>query len=132
MTARPSLASVVIPSQYQQMTTQQEQTPIHSSQTPIFSKPPFKSQNTQQFTIPITLPSTSSQYDPQNNWIVNRKRPALGNHRTGHAEKVKKMSNIDDLLREDDRNNNLHCLVSMCYLRRNKISIFCCKNVSSQ
>ena len=110
MTARPSLASVVIPSQYQQMTTQQEQTPINSSQTPIFSKPPFKSQNTQQVTIPITLPSTSSQYDPQNNWIVNRKRPALGNHRTGHAEKVKKMSNIDDLLREDDRNNNLHCL----------------------
>ena len=46
----------------------------------------------------------------KNNWIVNRRRPALGNHRTGHAQKVKKMSNIDDLLTEDDRNNIPHCL----------------------
>ena len=92
------------------MTTQQEQTQIHSSQTPIFSKSPFKSHNTQQVTTPIALPSTSSKYDPQNNWIVNRKRPALGNHRTGYAEKLKKMSNIDNLLTEDDRNNIPHCL----------------------
>ena len=98
MTARPTLASVVIPSQYQQMTTQQKQTQIHSSQPPIFSKPPIKSQNTQQVATPIAPPSTSSQYDPQKNWVVNRKRPALGNHRTGHAEEVKKMSNIDNLL----------------------------------
>ena len=65
MTARPTLASVVNPSQHQQMTTQQEQTQIHSSQTPIFSKPPFKSQNTQQVATPFALPSTSSQHDPQ-------------------------------------------------------------------
>ena len=110
MTARPTLASVVIPSQHQQLTTQQEQTQILSSQPTIFSKPPFKSQNTQQVITHIVPPSTSSQYDPQNNWVVNRKRPALGNHRTGHAEKVKKMSNIDDLLTENDRNNIIHCL----------------------
>ena len=110
MTARPTLASVVIPSQHQQMTTQQEQTQIHSSQPSIFSKPPFKSQNKQQVTTTIAPPSNSSQYDPQNNWIVNRKRPVLGNHRTGHAEKVKKTSYIDDLLTEDDRNNIPHCL----------------------
>ena len=35
----------------------------HSSQPPIFSKPPF--------TKTIAPPSTSSQYDPQNNWIVD-------------------------------------------------------------
>ena len=67
MTARPTLASVVIPSQHQQMTTQQEKTQIRSSQAPIFSKPPFKSQNTQEVTTPIAPPSTCSQYDPQNN-----------------------------------------------------------------
>ena len=109
MTTRPTLASVVIPSQHQRMTTQQEQTQIDSSQPPNFSKPPFQSQNT-QVTTTITPPSTSSQYDPQNNWIVNRRRPTLGNHRTGHAEKVRKMSNIDHLLTEDDRNNIAHCL----------------------
>ena len=35
MTARPTLASVVIPSQHQQVTTQQEQTETHSSLPPI-------------------------------------------------------------------------------------------------
>ena len=99
MTTRPTLASVVIPNQHQQVTTQQEQTQTHSSQPPIFSKPPF--------TTAITPPSTSSQYDPQTNWIVNRKRPAPGNHQTSHAEKIKKMSNIDDLLTERDRKTSL-------------------------
>ena len=71
MAARPTPANVVIPSQHQQMTTEQEQTQIHSSQPPIFSKPPIKSQNTQQVTTPIAPPSTFSQYDPQNNCLVN-------------------------------------------------------------
>ena len=101
MTTRPTLASVVIPNQHQQVTTQQEQTQTHSSQPPIFSKPPFTT---------IAPPSTSSQYDPQNNWIVNRKRPAPGNHQTNHAEKIKKLSNINDLLTEGDRKNIPHCL----------------------
>ena len=99
MTTRPTLASVVIPNQHQQVTTQQEQTQNHSSQPPIFSKLPF--------TTTIAPPSTSSQYDPQNNWIVNRKRPAPGNHQSSHAEKIKKMSNIDDLLTERDRKTSL-------------------------
>ena len=68
MTTRPTLASVVIPSQHQQVTTQQEQTQTHSSQPPIFSKPPFKPQNTQQVTTTIASPSISSQYDTENNW----------------------------------------------------------------
>ena len=102
MTTRPTLASIVIPNQHQQVTTQQEQTQTQSSQPPIFSKPPF--------TTTIAPPSTSSQYDPQNTWIVNRKRPAPGNHQTSHAEKIKKMSNIDDLLTECDRKNIAHCL----------------------
>ena len=102
MTSRPTLASVVTPKQHQQLTTQQEQTQTHSSQPPIFLKPPF--------TTTIAPPSTSSQYDPQNNWIVNRKRPAPGNHQTSHAEKIKKMSNIDNLLTERDRKNIPHCL----------------------
>ena len=102
MTTRPTLASVVIPNQHQQVTTQQEQTQTHSSQPPIFSKPPL--------TTTIAPPSTSSQNDPQNNWIVNCKTPAPGNHQTSHAEKIKKMSNIDDLLTEGDRKNIPHCL----------------------
>ena len=80
MTTRPTLASVVIPNQHQQVTTQQEQTQTNSSQPPIFSKPPF--------TTTIAPPSTSSQYDPQNNWIVDRKRPAPGNQQSIHAEKI--------------------------------------------
>ena len=102
MTTRPTLASVVIPNQHQQVTTQQEQTQTHSSQPLVFSKPPF--------TTTIATPSTSSQNDPQNNWIVNRKRPAPGNHQTSHAEKIKQMSNINDLLTEGDRKNIPHCL----------------------
>ena len=102
MTTRPTLASVVIPNQHQQVTTQQEQTQTHSSQPPIFSKPPF--------TTTIAPPSTSSQYDPQNNWIVNRKRPAPGNQQSSHAEKIRKMANIDDLISDKERKDIPYCL----------------------
>ena len=102
MTTRPTLASVVIPNQHQQVTTQQEQTQTHSSQPPIFSKPPF--------TTTIAPPSTSSQYDPQNNWIVDRKRPAPGNQQSSHAEKIRKMANIDDLISDKERKDIPYCL----------------------
>ena len=102
MTTRPTLASVIIPSQHQQVTTQQEQTQTHSSQPPIFSKPPF--------TTTIAPPSTSSQYDPQNNWIVDRKRPAPGNQQSSHAEKIRKMANIDDLISDKERKDIPYCL----------------------
>ena len=102
MTTRPTLASVVIPNQHQQVTTQQEQTQTHSSQPPIFSKPPF--------TTAIAPPSTSSQYDPQNNWIVDRKRPAPGNQQSSHAEKIRKMANIDDLISDKERKDIPYCL----------------------
>ena len=102
MTTRPTLASVVIPNQHQQVTTQQEQTQTPSSQPPIFSKPPF--------TTTIAPPSTSSQYDPQNNWIVDRKRPAPGNQQSRHAEKIRKMANIDDLISDKERKDIPYCL----------------------
>ena len=101
MTTRPTLSSVVIPNQHQQVTTQQEQTQTHSSQPPIFSKPPFTT---------IAPPSTSSQYDPQNNWIVDRKRPAPGNQQSSHADKIRKMANIDDLISDKERKDIPHCL----------------------
>ena len=102
MTTRPTFASVVIPSQHQQVTTQQEQTQTSSSQPPVFSKPPF--------TTTIAPPSTSSQYDPQNNWIVDRKRPAPGNQQSSHAEKIRKMANIDDLISDKERKDIPYCL----------------------
>ena len=102
MTTRPTLASVIIPNQHQQVTTQQEQTQTHSSQPPIFSKPPF--------TTTIAPPSTSSQYDPQNNWIVDRKRPAPANQQSSHAEKIRKMANIDDLISDKERKDIPYCL----------------------
>ena len=102
MTTRPTLAGVVIPNQHQQVTTQQEQTQTHSSQPPIFSKPPF--------TTTIAPPSTSSQYDPQNNWIVDRKRPAPGNQQSSHTEKIRKMANIDDLISDKERKDIPYCL----------------------
>ena len=102
MTTRPTLASVVIPNQHQQVTTQQEQTQTHSSQPPTFSKPPF--------TTTIAPPSTSSHYDPQNNWIVDRKRPAPGNQQSSHAEKIRKMANIDDLISDKERKDIPYCL----------------------
>ena len=102
MTTRPTLASVVIPNQHQQVTTQQEQTQTHSSQPPIFSKPTF--------TTTIAPQSTSSQYDPQNNWIVDRKRPAPGNQQSSHAEKIRKMANIDDLISDKERKDIPYCL----------------------
>ena len=102
MTTRPTLASVVIPRQHQQVTTQQEQTQTSSSQPPVFSKPPF--------TTTIAPPSTSSQYDPQNNWIVDRKRPAPGNQQSSHAEKIRKMANIDDLISDKERKDIPYCL----------------------
>ena len=102
MTTRPTLACVVIPNQHQQVTTQQEQTQTHSSQPPIFSNPPF--------TATIAPPSTSSQYDPQNNWIVDRKRPAPGNQQSSHAEKIRKMANIDDLISDKERKDIPYCL----------------------
>ena len=103
MTTRPTLASVVIPNQHQQMTTQQEQTQTHSSQPPIFSKPPF--------TTTIAPRSTSSQYDPQNNWQVSRKRTYELPNQSSHADKIKKLSNINDLITNEERKDTKKCLV---------------------
>ena len=110
MTTRPTLASVIIPSQHQQVTTQQEQTQTHSSQPPIFSKPPFKPQNTQQVTTTIASPSTSSQYDPENNWQISRKRQFPIQQISNHKNKIIKMNNIEDLVPDAIRKIPSECL----------------------
>ena len=54
MTARPTLASVVILSQHQQVTTQQEQTDTHSS-TSYFLKPTIQISKHRIFNNPKQL-----------------------------------------------------------------------------
>ena len=80
MTTRPTLASVVIPNQHQQVTTQQEQTETHSSQPPIFSKPPFKPQNTNKLLqllhlhqLPVNMiPKTTGKLAERDNSQSNK------------------------------------------------------------
>ena len=105
MTARPILASVVIPGQHQQVTTQQEQTETHSSLPPIFSSPPFKPRNTEYSTI-----QNSSEYHPQYNWQVSRKRSITSQQISSHKNKILKMNNIEDLVPDAIRKIPSECL----------------------
>ena len=105
MTARPTLASVVIPSQHQQVTTQQKQTQAHSSLPPIFSSPPFKPRNTESPTI-----QNNSEYYPQYNWQVSRKRSITNQQISSHKNKILKMNNIEDLVPDAIRKILSECL----------------------
>ena len=96
MSIKHNLSSVIVPaaspsSSSQQSTLQHQQKPS--------STPPFRPMREQQ-----------DQYDPQNNWIVNRKRPAPGNQQSSHAEKIRKMANIDDLISDKERKDIPYCL----------------------
>ena len=105
MTARPTLASVVIPSEHQQVTTQQEQTQTHSPLPPIFSRPPFKPRNTESPTTQNSL-----EYNPQYNWQVSRKRSITTQQISSHKNKILKMNNIEDLVPDAIRKIPSECL----------------------
>ena len=69
------------------------------------STPPFAPIKPQ-----LDTPSTSNQYDPEVNWKINRKRSPSQTLKNNHAEKVRKLANIDNLLSEEDRKNKHYCL----------------------
>ena len=60
----------------------------------VFSKPPFKSQSASN-----VLPD-SQEYDPQNNLQVSRKRTNELPNQSSHADKIRKLSNMNDLMTE--------------------------------
>ena len=69
------------------------------------SNPPFAPIKPQ-----LDTPSTSNQYDPEVNWKINRKRCPSQTLKSNHAEKIRKLANIDELLSEEDRKIKHYCL----------------------
>ena len=97
MSIKHNLSSVIVPaaspsSSSQQPTLQHQQKPS--------STPPFRPMREQQ-----------DQYDPQNNWQVSRKRPYEFPNQSSHADKVRKLSNINDLMTDEERKDTKKCLV---------------------
>ena len=43
------------------------------------------------------------QFDPQNNWQVSRKRTYELPNQSSHADKIRKLSNINDLITNEER-----------------------------
>ena len=74
----------------------------HPSKT---STPPFAPIKPQ-----LDTPSISNQYDSEANWKINRKRCPSLTLKNNHAEKIRILANIDDLLSEEDRKNKHYCL----------------------
>ena len=96
MSIKHNLSSVIVPaaspsSSCQQPTLQHQQKPS--------STPPFRPMREQD------------QYDPQNNWQVSRKRPYEFPNQSSHADKVRKLSNINDLMTDEERKDTKKCLV---------------------
>ena len=63
----------------------------------VFSEPPFKPQSASN-----VLPD-SQEYDPQNNLQVSRKRTYELPNQSNHADKIRKLSNMNDLKIDEER-----------------------------
>ena len=93
--AAKEIPSVVIPVQSQTPTpsNNQQQAQIHQPPIPTFSSPPFKP----RITVSPTA-KNSSEYHPQYNWQVSRKRPIRTQQISSHKNKFIKLTNIEDLV----------------------------------
>ena len=74
----------------------------HPSKT---STPPFANIKPE-----LDTPSISNQYETEVNWKIDRKRCPSQTLKNSHAEKIRKLANLDDLLSEEDRKNKHYCL----------------------
>ena len=95
----PAASHMQSPSSSNQQSTLQHHNLV-KQQAPT-STPPFPPMREQQ-----------DQYDPSNNWQVNRKRsyPFQNPQQSSHAEKIRKMANIDDLINDKERKVIAYCL----------------------
>ena len=74
----------------------------HPSKT---STPPFATIKPQ-----LDTPPTSNQYDLEVNGKINRKRCPSQTLKNNHAEKIRKLANIDGLLSGEEWKNKHYCL----------------------
>ena len=62
-----------------------------------FSKPPIRPQSTSN------VLTDSQEYDPQNNWQVSHKRTYELPNQSSYADKIRKLSNINDLMTDEEK-----------------------------
>ena len=99
MNSQATLKSVVA-------TTDQNQTVNMSSTRTIYT--PYE----QSAVHPNQIRKTGhpSKYDPEVNLKINRKRCPSQTLKNNHAEKIRKLANIDDLLSEEEWKSKYYCL----------------------
>ena len=94
--AAKRIPSVIIPFQSQPLTpsNNQQQAQNHQPPIPAFKpSPSFKPRVTESLTA-----KNSSEYHPQYNWQVSRKRPITTQQISIHKNKIIKNNNIEDLV----------------------------------
>ena len=105
--AAKKIPSVTIPVQSQTPTPSdnQQQAQIHQPPIPAFSSPPFKPRITESPTA-----KKSTEYHPQYNWQVSRKRPITTQQISSNKNKIIKLNNIEDLVHDAIRKIPSECL----------------------
>ena len=101
MSIKHNLPCVIVPAaSHMKSPSSSSQQPTLQHQQKPSSTPPFRPMREQQ-----------DQYDPQNNWQVSRKRTYELPNQSSHADKVRKLSNINDLITNEERKDTKKCLV---------------------
>ena len=102
-----NIPSVIIPFQSQTPTTSsnQQRAQIYQPPIPVFSIPPFKPRTTESL-----MSKNSSEYHPQYNWQISKKRPIKNQQNSSHENKIIKINNNEDLFPGVIRKTPSECL----------------------
>ena len=106
MSTKHTIPSVVIPA------ASHIQSPFSSNQYSTLQHRNLVKQQKPTSTLPFPpMREEKDQYDPQNNWQVSRKRTYELPKQSSHADKIRKLSNKNDLMTDEERKDTQKCLV---------------------